>query len=700
MPPNPYLSKPAPHGFVWATDLEGSPIAHDDPIFEFFDADPGAVAKSNNIAQSTTDSGVAQNAGEGSTQSGRGLGTPEAPCRGLAYDQYPDLREVQNYVNDASIAPVQEQNRPGHQDHGDEWNPTPMPARGAPGHGQPYPVYQNTGGCQNAANQQLNGAVTPLPAEEHHGYDHDATPWNNPYLAAPVPGPGLERLHEMYGRLSHEQYDRTTTRLLDMSPAHAPAYAPPAARMQYPCNGVVNQQPDLKVNDVGPIDQWYAGSSFGHHATQQPMFDPAAYVRVEMQRHEHNQHNAQQPALASNHDAKADHFGNQAPNHHLTPDPATEDIPVTDDRPRGKLRLNEVGEGKCTFRSKQGNICNRHAPILEAVNGPYGRFCMCASKHLPQWRRSHALLPAIRLIPKTLAQAKAEVYPAHPPLGQEHLYRDPTLQSEAGQELKWQRRFLAAALAPYDGPNKKLQDQQAYFNGNVECDTEGHYSEDQVNSRIALLYHIARNVHVGGERLYAIFGDNDGYPKENRRLTFLRRLQTIEELLRTNKRIVLDVIQGRGVGAFVETPLAFDKRKATNNTNNENKKREAPADEEGEEDGENDETQDTPTPPPRKKRALRKPATQATVAKEVANTPAAAATVEHDPNEPPRHFYGTYVPSSSGSPTVQESSKETAQDAKLPVTADTTAPSAVQDPSAAKDGGLENAEGKQHPAAA
>lgn len=458
-----------------------------------------------------------------------------------------------------------------------------------------------------------------------------------------APGPASNH-YETHNEVTHEHFDRTTMTWRDVG-----VYVAPTRQMQHPGNGRENVLPQVDANDTFAFDQPQASQNaeVGHQTAQAGV---DLCLRRLMQDQEIIPRNTLHPPPI----AAADQAQNQGNNGNFAQVPRVGEVPATDGLSRGKLQLAEVGEGKCTFRSKQNNICNRNAPILQVVNGPYECFCMCTSKHLPQWRRSHALLPSIRLIPKTLAQAKAEIYPAYPPLGQEHLYRDPTLRSEAGQELKWQRRFLAAALAPYDGSTKKLQDQQAYLNGNVECDTEGHYSEDQVNSRIALLYHIAWNIHVGGERLYAIFGDNDGYPKEPRRLTFLRRLETMEDLLRTNKRIVLDVIQGRGVGAFVETPMAFVKRKATNNTNNENKKREAPNEAEGGEQEDDEEVLHTPIPLPRKKRAIRRLTAQAKQGgereKKAEGIPAVRATIKQKPEEFPRHFYGAFVPTSSVSP--------------------------------------------------
>lgn len=272
--------------------------------------------------------------------------------------------------------------------------------------------------------------------------------------------------------------------------------------------------------------------------------------------------------------------------------------PVATSALRGLLQLQAIGEGKCEFVSKLGNRCNRPAPRLKAVNGKGEQCCMCISKHLPQWRRSHALFPEIAFVQKTLTEARNDVYPPHEPLAPEYLHADASLVTEHGQQDKWQKRFLEAALTPYEGKNHKLREQQVCFNGCVECDTDGHFSADQVNSRMALLYHVAWNTHMGGERLYAVYGDNSGYPRESPRLTFLQRLEMIEHLLGENKRIVMDVIQGRGVLALVDTPDAYHRRKATNNTNNEFKKRDRPGD--GDDDREGGAS--SSSPPPKKKR--------------------------------------------------------------------------------------------------
>lgn len=266
----------------------------------------------------------------------------------------------------------------------------------------------------------------------------------------------------------------------------------------------------------------------------------------------------------------------RASNRYVDGHPEPLDIDLPPDRHRGKLVFLKVDEGPCEWISGNGKKCDRNAPVFELLNGHGGWCCFCLSKHMPQWRRAHALLPSFEIEPMTLIQAIKEIYPDLKPLASSSLHEDASLATERDQQLKWQTRFVKAVILPYEGNNQKLRDQQEYFNGNVECDPDAFYTDKNVNARMVILFHAAYRTHVGGKVLYANNGDSTGYPKESEPLTFVRRLETIEELLKVNKRIVMDVIQGRGVLAFVSTPIAYDRRKATNNMNNELKRKDRP----------------------------------------------------------------------------------------------------------------------------
>lgn len=55
-------------------------------------------------------------------------------------------------------------------------------------------------------------------------------------------------------------------------------------------------------------------------------------------------------------------------------------------------------------------------------------------------------------------------------------------------------------------------------------------------------------------------------------MTFQERFESVREFLRTNKRMVMDVIEGRGVKSIVANPKGYNKRKVSNNACNEDKK--------------------------------------------------------------------------------------------------------------------------------
>ena len=91
-----------------------------------------------------------------------------------------------------------------------------------------------------------------------------------------------------------------------------------------------------------------------------------------------------------------------------------------------------------------------------------------------------------------------------------------------------------------------------------------------MNARIRFLFHIALSYHAGGPSLYDTGGDNSGYG-EDRTMKFSERIERIIQLLRFDKDIAMDVIEGRGVTALVHNPNKYERRKRDNKKSNDTK---------------------------------------------------------------------------------------------------------------------------------
>ncbi|KAH9810496.1 hypothetical protein Tdes44962_MAKER06030 [Teratosphaeria destructans] len=152
----------------------------------------------------------------------------------------------------------------------------------------------------------------------------------------------------------------------------------------------------------------------------------------------------------------------------------------------------------------------------------------------------------------------------------------------AEAEQEWVSRFIAAAIRPFDhgGPAavdpeqnettyKWLQDQQIAFNRARHEKTGGHwYTNDHVNVRFVLLFYAILNLHRGGPRPYPQGGSNSGYGKIDESLRCSERLALVERILKTDKRIVMNVIEGAHVCVLAENPISVQKRKSSNKNTN------------------------------------------------------------------------------------------------------------------------------------
>ncbi|KAF7193844.1 hypothetical protein HII31_04734 [Pseudocercospora fuligena] len=107
------------------------------------------------------------------------------------------------------------------------------------------------------------------------------------------------------------------------------------------------------------------------------------------------------------------------------------------------------------------------------------------------------------------------------------------------------------------------QRQQIIFNQKATMDEP--YSSEMVTARLRGLFAETVTFHAGTSNpFYGASGDSSGY-SENTRLDFEERIEKICEMLKFNKRIVMDVVDGRGVKGFVGHPENYDKRKVSNN---------------------------------------------------------------------------------------------------------------------------------------
>lgn len=131
-------------------------------------------------------------------------------------------------------------------------------------------------------------------------------------------------------------------------------------------------------------------------------------------------------------------------------------------------------------------------------------------------------------------------------------WRDPSIAQNQDKASDRQRRFLQAAQTPCaPSHSRKYQRWQQILDVKAALHARADYSQRSVNVRLTLLFHIALNHRVGGPRYYPLAagadaGNGGNYGNEEH-LKFEHRLLGIETWLRVNKRIVMDVVEGRDV---------------------------------------------------------------------------------------------------------------------------------------------------------
>ncbi|OQO00132.1 hypothetical protein B0A48_13919 [Cryoendolithus antarcticus] len=160
--------------------------------------------------------------------------------------------------------------------------------------------------------------------------------------------------------------------------------------------------------------------------------------------------------------------------------------------------------------------------------------------------------------------AKALLHPQMPPLN--HPNDDVDVQRWLSAD--YMRALCEAVSTPYTENDPQPRAQQTKMN-KKPFDSD-QYRANLVNARLRILFETAVSYHAGGPTYYDIGGDNNGYG-EDKNPTFSQRLNHIIQLLRRNKDIAMDVIEGRGVTALVKNPDKYERRKRDNKKSNDTK---------------------------------------------------------------------------------------------------------------------------------
>ncbi|KAK0274504.1 hypothetical protein LTR35_011659 [Friedmanniomyces endolithicus] len=231
---------------------------------------------------------------------------------------------------------------------------------------------------------------------------------------------------------------------------------------------------------------------------------------------------------------------------------------------------------------------------FKATDFNQGMFC---NKHTTQLNKDKiAAQPPIYVLDDRPTAGSPQntiekVYPVHPPLNYDNDGEEDDFLQHLGHENFWVAHFIAAANTIYTRADdssesqdkEKIADrqrkhinavkqQQLYNYKPHEDSSKDFYTNEWVNARMRLLFREVLVYHQGGRSIYGIGGHNNGYG-EDRKLKFTARLRVIVEAMRADKRMVMDVIEGRGVAALAMNPKRFADRKNSNNKCNENKKR-------------------------------------------------------------------------------------------------------------------------------
>ena len=223
--------------------------------------------------------------------------------------------------------------------------------------------------------------------------------------------------------------------------------------------------------------------------------------------------------------------------------------------------------GQCQGRAKGGSK-------KQCVRGgkPHESGQNLCTRHQQQWKRHHEAPPPVIYESGVnfSSVARDNIYPDRGPLqGPEEEITKDECQSRVETIV---RGFIDAVNLSYPQPGKEsachefhLQ-QQKVFNGNRHA--KKGFTDRDVNIRMRALCEEIIVFHTGGRTVYPQGGDNAGYGEPNKKLTFNERVKQIADLIALDKRVCMDVIEGRGVTALVENPEKFEKRKTQNKDSN------------------------------------------------------------------------------------------------------------------------------------
>ncbi|KAK4953723.1 hypothetical protein LTR10_008327 [Elasticomyces elasticus] len=183
------------------------------------------------------------------------------------------------------------------------------------------------------------------------------------------------------------------------------------------------------------------------------------------------------------------------------------------------------------------------------------------------------------------------VYPMVPPLDYDNPSEDDDYLEHVDNESLWVALLTAAANRPYVRPDETndsqhpdaladrsrrhdnaVKQQRIYNKKPLEASSRDFYNDVTLNSRLRMLFRAVLTYHQGGRSLYPVGGSNNGYG-DDRMLRFTRRMWVIIEAMEVDKRVVMDVVEGRGVAALAANPRRFADRKNSNNKCNENKRK-------------------------------------------------------------------------------------------------------------------------------
>ncbi|KAF2483059.1 hypothetical protein BDY17DRAFT_310132 [Neohortaea acidophila] len=215
-----------------------------------------------------------------------------------------------------------------------------------------------------------------------------------------------------------------------------------------------------------------------------------------------------------------------------------------------------------------GRMCI-HEPCTRKGHPDY------CSRHVITSKRHNAPPPQLEYLPLTKEAALEVAYAPYPGLRQQNH----SMAADSTRQGEWVQRLLAAAQRVYqpspEDTKKKIrymQKQQKMFWGYVAVENKAgeRYNPHCISARMIMLFHAVVALHDGGPVIYPHGGDSHGYGKLEA-LTFEQRLEKIEGILKTHKRIVMDAFEGKGVVALVETPEAYRKRKEQNQQSNDKK---------------------------------------------------------------------------------------------------------------------------------